>query len=104
MGRALGNRDDAVKQYKHFKHKWKKKQKEPKKQNKMVYCIVKNSVSLRELKKNNSKSSKKFCNSSSNSSSNGSDYNSSIYRYRNWDGDKQPDGPRDINILDHVVI
>ena len=50
LGGALGNRADAVNQYKNSEHKWKKELKALKNQNKMLYSIAKNFGSRRELK------------------------------------------------------
>ena len=46
----LGNKDEAVKQFKKFKNKWKKELKALKKQNKTLYSIFKKSGLRRELK------------------------------------------------------
>ena len=46
----LGNRSNAVKQYKKSKRKWKKELKALKNQNKMLYRIAKKYESCHELK------------------------------------------------------
>ena len=51
LGKYQGNRDYAVNHYKNSEHKWKKKMKALKKQNKILYRIAKKSVSRNELKK-----------------------------------------------------
>ena len=49
LGGALGNRADAVNQYKNSEHKWKKELKDIKKQNKIMYRIAKKSSLRHEL-------------------------------------------------------
>ena len=71
LGEALGNRDDAVKQYKFSEQKWKKDMKDLKKKKKVLYSISKKSGSRRELKKIKkikAKASKKIIDYNSNSS------------------------------------
>ena len=50
LGGSLGNRSNAVNQYKKSKHKWRKELKYFKEQNKGLYSIAKNYGSFSELK------------------------------------------------------
>ena len=93
LGGALGNRADAVKQYKKSEHKWKKYLKLLKKQNKMVYSIAKKSGSRLELKKINNintKVSMKSSYYSSDSSRIDLDSDSSLSSYSDWEQYRQP--------------
>ena len=79
----LDNRYDVVNKYKKSEHKWKKYLKSLKKQNKMLYIIANNSISLRELKKIKNiqaKASKKCSYPSSDSYSSGLYSDSSLSR------------------------
>ena len=72
LGGDLGNRANAVKQYKKYEHKCKKYLKAIKNQNEMLYIIAKKSGSRRELiniSNIKAKASKKRSNYSSDSSS-----------------------------------
>ena len=81
LGGALGNRGDAVKQYKKSEQKCRKELKGLKKQNKMLYRISKKSGSFCELKKTKNikaKASKNHRDDISDSSSSVSDSDSSL--------------------------
>ena len=65
MGRPMGSRTDAVKQYNNSENKWNKELKALKKYNKMIYIIVNKSGSRRDIKKIRGKYYKKTSDSSS---------------------------------------
>ena len=102
----MGSRAEAVKQYKKSENKRNKDLKYIKMQNKMLYSIVKNSRSRRELKNDkniNAKYSKKRGDSSRNSSSNESYSDSYLSSDSDWYEEIEPAGRRETNILDHLV-
>ena len=80
LGGDLGNRADALKQYKNSEHKWKKELKSLNNQNKNMYSIAKKSGFLREPKNIKNIKAKAF-NESSYSSSDSSSVRSDSYSY-----------------------
>ena len=102
----IGSRDNAVKQYKKSKNKWKKELKSFNKKNKIIFSISKKTVSCREINKiNNIKavSSKNHRDDSSNSSSDDLDCDSSLSSYSDSDEYRRPSGRKEINRLNRVV-
>ena len=84
---ALGNRADAVNHYKKSEHKRKKDIEALKKHNKIIFRIVKSSVSRCELNMINKIRAKAYNNcsySSSDSSSNDSDYIYYLFSVSYW--------------------
>ena len=103
---ALVNKADSVKHYKKFEHKWKRELKSLKNQNKIIFIIVNNSVSRRELNKIKNiraKASKKGSYYISNISISDLDSESSLSRDSDWEEKWQPTEFKYINKLYHIV-
>ena len=102
MGGPIGSRNHAVQQHKKSGNKWSEDLKSLKNQNKMIYSIANKSVSRREIKnikKIRAEASKKTSVSSSEDWHSGS----SLAMDSSLDKHRQPDIPKEINKLYHLV-